>query len=163
MDHYLFRTLTKTTCLQWVLLPLLLTATFSSLALSALAQTPPAVPQPPANDTAVPIQTKAEQFIDLLFAHRYSEALLYVHPTLREDLTKDDNIVNDVQEFQELAGGFKQRLDSRTDSNLVLVNAEFEALTDTIVVIFDEQGQITGFDFPEEPLRSIHRERILNK
>lgn len=148
-----------------VFLPLLLTAMLATIALPTVAQTSLPNSQPPSEsgNGSSQIQTKAEQFVDLLFEHRYSEALQYVHPTLREELMKDNNIVNNMQEFQELTGEFKRRLGSRVESNLVLVNTEFETITDTVVVIFDEQEQITGFDFPIEPLRSIHRQRILNK
>ncbi|GAB4368412.1 MAG: hypothetical protein Kow00121_07470 [Elainellaceae cyanobacterium] len=108
-------------------------------------------------------QAKAEQFVDLLFAQRYYEALQYVHPALREELSQDDHISEQVQEFKEMAGGFKGRLDATPNGNLVLVNTEFENITDTVVVIFDDQGLITGFDFPVEPLRAVHRQRVLNR
>ena len=156
--------LSKSNCCRSVLLSLLLTTTLSSISLPTAAQSSLLNSQSSSEsgNASAQIQTKAEQFVDLLFKHRYSEALQYVHPTLREELMKENNIVNNVQEFQELTGGFKRRLDSRVEDNLVLVNTEFEAVTDIVVVIFDEQGQITGFDFPVEPLRSIHRQRILN-
>ena len=107
-------------------------------------------------------QTKAEQFVDLLFAQRYYEALQYVHPTLREELSEDNHIIEQVQAFKQMAGAFKSRLDTSIDGNLVLINTEFEYITDTVIILFDDQGLITGFDFPVEPLREVHRQRLLN-
>lgn len=151
--------------LSFTALPVIvLTMPAAAQSSSPAPSSPGAAPEsaPAAEQASLPIQVKAEQFVDLLFAHRYSEALAYVHPTLRTELEKEDGISSDVQDFQDLSGTFKGRLGAHVEDNLVLVDAEFANLTDTFVVIFDDQGQITGFDFPVEPLRAAHRQRILN-
>lgn len=146
-------------------LSLVFTAVLASVAAAAIAQTPTdsLQPAPAAAADSESIQAKAEQFVDLLFRNRYYEALQYVEPNLRAELLANNNIVDDVQNFQEMAGAFRARLDSQVDDNLVLVNTRFARITDTVIVIFDDQGQITGFDFPIEPLRLAQRRRVLNQ
>jgi hypothetical protein len=40
---------------------------------------------------------------------------------------------------------------STPDTRLVLVNVEFNRLTDNLYVILNGSNQITGVDFPEDP------------
>jgi hypothetical protein len=41
--------------------------------------------------------------------------------------------------------------ESTPDTRLVLVNVQFNRLTDNIYVILNSENQITGVDFPENP------------
>ncbi|HEY9641457.1 MAG TPA: hypothetical protein V6C57_13300 [Coleofasciculaceae cyanobacterium] len=101
----------------------------------------------------VSYQNRAEQFIDLVFSNQYDEALQYLHPTLRNEFR--NNFKERVENFERVTGKFQERQETRVEGNVVLVNTRFANLTDTIVVIFDQDGLITGIDFPIEPLRSL--------
>ena len=41
---------------------------------------------------------------------------------------------------------------STSDQHLVLVNTEFNRLSDSLFVILDNNNQIIGVDFPSEPV-----------
>jgi hypothetical protein len=41
---------------------------------------------------------------------------------------------------------------STADQHLVLVNTEFNRLSDSLFVILDNNNQIIGVDFPSEPV-----------
>jgi hypothetical protein len=98
-------------------------------------------------------QVKAEQFIDLVFSRRYDEALQYLHPVLQREI--GDMLAERVKNFESTTGPFQERQETQVEGNVVLVNTQFENLTDTIIVIFDQEGLITGVDFPIQPLRSL--------
>ncbi|WP_416675916.1 hypothetical protein [Egbenema bharatensis] len=97
---------------------------------------------------------RAEQFVDLIFSAQYGEALEYLHPILRE-ATAENSLEARVERFQQVTGLFQERRDARAVENVVLITTEFEHVTDTIVIIFDESGLITGVDFPLQPLQTI--------
>ncbi len=98
-------------------------------------------------------QEIAEQFIDLVFSQRYSEALQYIHPVLQAELSPE-RLQQGAEQFQKRSGMFIKRLDTRVDGDVVLVNTQFERVTDTILIIFDDSGSITGVDFPQNSLQS---------
>jgi hypothetical protein len=102
----------------------------------------------------VSYQERAEQFVDLVFSAQYDEALEYLHPVLQE-ATEENSLEDRVERFQQVTGAFQTRLDAQVVENVVLVTTEFENVTDTIVIIFDEEGLITGVDFPLQPLQTI--------
>ncbi len=102
-------------------------------------------------DRSAPAQTQtqiAEEFIDLVAQGQFDAARQLMNPTLQEGWT-----VAQMQEnwsrLQEVIGSYQRRLNTEVvDEKLVLVNLEFEKATDNLLVIFDEQHQISGVDFP---------------
>lgn len=96
-------------------------------------------------------QQIAEQFIDLVFRQQYNEALQYIHPVLRAELSPE-RLQQGAEQFQKRSGAFIKRLNTQVDGDVVLVNTQFEQVTDTILVIFDDSGLITGVDFPQNSI-----------
>lgn len=99
-------------------------------------------------------QERAEEFVDLVFSTQYDEALEYLHPILQE-AAEENSLEERVERFQRVTGAFQERLDTQVVENVVLITTEFENVTDTIVIIFDEAGLIIGVDFPLQPLQTI--------
>lgn len=100
------------------------------------------------------IQARAEEFVDDLAAGDYAQARFHLHPTLKAELFPED-LQAKWEGLQNSTGAFQRRLDSQVingggDTNLVLVNIEFANQTDSLVVIFDGLGRITGVDFPQD-------------
>ncbi|MEO1147480.1 MAG: hypothetical protein AAFY26_18000 [Cyanobacteria bacterium J06638_22] len=94
-------------------------------------------------------EESAIEFISLIFANQYDAALAYLHPLLRSG--GESALAERAQEFEAQVGEFQEQQGVETVDNVVLVSATFEETSDTIVVIFDEEGLITGVDFPIEP------------
>ena len=90
----------------------------------------------------------AERFIDLVAAGKYEESRRLLNPRLREGWTAAQ-IRDDWEQLQRVIGAYKDRTATHiADNNLVLVDLEFERAADNLLVIFDDQQQIQGVDFP---------------
>lgn len=61
------------------------------------------------------------------------------------------------QSLQDRTGQFVQRLDSRTIDQLVLSTVEFTEVIDDAIFIFDDNQQITGINFPLQPIQTLER------
>ena len=59
------------------------------------------------------------------------------------------NLQRSTGMFQQL--GRVVEAESTPDSHLVLVNVQFNRLSDNLFVILDGNNQVTGVDFPSEP------------
>jgi len=110
----------------------------------ALADTAPAIVT-----QATSNEERAIAFVDLIFAEQYGDALAYLHPLLRSG--GEAALAERAEEFEAQTGEFQEQEGVETVENVVLVNALFEETSDTIIIIFDEEGLITGVDFPIEP------------
>lgn len=101
-------------------------------------------------DRNVDIQEVAEKFVDDLVAGEYGVARAYFHPTLKAEIFPED-LEERWQALQQTTGEFQQRLDSEviagSDVDIVKVNIEFENVTDSLIVIF-QNNRIAGVDFP---------------
>ena len=58
--------------------------------------------------------------------------------------------------LQRITGSFQKvgrvvEAETTPDMRLVLVNVDFNRLSDNLYVILNDQNEITGVDFPEEP------------
>jgi len=102
---------------------------------------------------ANPLEERATQFVDLVFSQQYEDALSYLHPDFRQEV--ESSFAERAEAFLGTTGAFQERQDSQVVENVVFINAQFEKVTDTIVIIFDETGLITGLDFPVAPLQTI--------
>lgn len=141
----------------WLGLALLLPITTPALA-QAPTQPRGASPSAPASssaDLAAQRQQVAEAFIDLTMAKNYDQAVQYLDPELRDDWPPE-KLRERATDFLSRTGAFVKRLNSQVISNVVLVNTQFEKVTDDIVVIFDDNNVlITGIDFPAQPMPTV--------
>lgn len=110
--------------------------------------------QPVQSSAPTPTQEResiANQFVDLIATQQYDAAVGLLDPRLREEWTAPI-LQQRVEDFFSRTGNFVKRLDTKVDGDIVLVNTQFENVTNDIFVIFDEGGnQITGIDFPTQP------------
>ncbi|HIK32389.1 MAG TPA: DUF3887 domain-containing protein [Oscillatoriales cyanobacterium M59_W2019_021] len=94
------------------------------------------------------IQTTAEQFVDALAAGDIESAREFLNPVVKKDWSESAMRQN-WQDVLAMTGAFQNRLSSRVENEVVIVTAQFENQTNDILVIFDESGQVIGFDVPE--------------
>ncbi|MDG2991198.1 DUF3887 domain-containing protein [Candidatus Synechococcus calcipolaris G9] len=96
---------------------------------------------------AAQFQANAESFVDYLFAANYDQAWEYLGP-----VTQSENpprvLMRKNRAFLKRVGDFQRRLDSRVNGNVVAVSLEFAKVTDSMILIFDENAKIIGIDFP---------------
>jgi hypothetical protein len=134
--------------LSWVLM-----GTMITIALPAIAQSAPAP-----NDLTIAqasqgqsMTATTQEFVNLLSEGNFEAASQYLHPVFRQNWSPAQ-MQDNWQGLQEQTGAFKQFGSiEQADESVVLVSTEFENVTDTLVVIFDETQQwIVGVDFPEQ-------------
>lgn len=132
-----------------LLLPLLTGSTAGLLCLSpaALAR-PVAQPSSSASSPTATLNQISEEFVDLIAAGEFERARRLLNPVLREGWTAAQMRRN-WESLQKVIGPYKGRTNTQVvDGNLVLVDLEFEQATDNLLIIFDDQQQIQGVDFP---------------
>lgn len=95
------------------------------------------------------VQT-AEQFIDALFGNNFDLAWSYLHPQLQKEFPPK-RLKQSKERFLKRVGAYKERLGSKSNGNIVSVKVAFAKVTDTLIVIMDGNGKITGIDFPATP------------
>ena len=94
------------------------------------------------------LQATAEQFVDALATDDIEGARSLLNPLVKKDWS-EAMMRQSWQDLLGVTGAFQGRLSSRVEDLVVLVSAQFENTTNDIIVIFDESGQIIGFDFPK--------------
>ncbi len=117
---------------------------------SAPAVSPPQPePQPePRLASEIALTEIAEQFIDLVATGKIAQARELLNPTLKAGWTLEQ-MQDEWDRLQQLTGSYQRRGQTQMiDGNLVLIDLEFERATDNLFVIFDDQQQIQGIDFP---------------
>jgi Protein of unknown function (DUF3887) len=93
------------------------------------------------------IQQKAENFVDALAQQKFDNATKNLHQTMKpEESTFDVELY--WQDLLKQTGKFQKRVKSTVDGNLVLVTIQFDKVTEDLFIIFDDNGQIVGVDFP---------------
>ncbi|MFN4278637.1 hypothetical protein [Thermosynechococcus sp.] len=92
------------------------------------------------------IQT-AEQFLDALFGNLFDLVWSYLHPQLQKAFPPK-RLQEGKARFLKWVGAYKERLGSESNGNIVSVKVAFAKVTDTLIVIMDSNGKITGVDFP---------------
>lgn len=96
-------------------------------------------------------QQKAEKFVDLLIAGQYSQARALLYPDLQSQWSPAA-IEQIWLELQQTTGPAQKRLSSRSTESvgaeLVFVEVQFEKTTDKLLVIFNQNQEIVGVDFP---------------
>jgi Protein of unknown function (DUF3887) len=94
------------------------------------------------------LQATAEQFVDTLAAGDIESARSLLNPLVKKDWS-EAMMRQSWQDLIGVTGAFQERLSSQVEDQVVLVSVKFENTTNDIIVIFDESGQIIGFDFPK--------------
>ena len=102
-----------------------------------------------------PTSKVAEQFVRALSTGNFITAHSFLSPQFQKDITPQAlqskwlNLQRSTGMFQQL--GRVVEAESTPDSHLVLVNVQFNRLSDNLFVILDGNNQVTGVDFPSEP------------
>ncbi|MDR7922475.1 MULTISPECIES: hypothetical protein [unclassified Thermosynechococcus] len=92
----------------------------------------------------------AEQFLDALFGNHVDLALSYLHPQLQREFSPK-KLKQRQANFLRRVGVYKERLGSQINDNIVSIKVAFSNVTDTLIVMMDSNGKITGIDFPAAP------------
>lgn len=94
----------------------------------------------------------AEQAIGALAAQQYEQVRANLHPDLQETISAED-LQQQWQKLLEQRGAFVRILRASPaqvfDGSIVLVTAVFEKGTEELMVLFNDQQQIVGFDILE--------------
>jgi hypothetical protein len=97
----------------------------------------------------------AQQFVQAVSTGNWITAQSFLTPDLQKELTP---AVLQARwfELQRETGSFVRvgrvvEAESTPDTRLVLVNVQFNRLSDNLYVILNGENQITGVDFPEDP------------
>ena len=115
-------------------------------------------------DGSAVIKAKAENIIDSFFAQKFQEVIDAVHPDLRPDLS-EQRVQRVWVTTNAENGSFQRRTKSKViktpGSNLVVITIEFDKVTENWIVIFNQNQEIIGVDFPtSQNIETIARELI---
>ena len=102
-----------------------------------------------------PTSKVAEQFVRALSTGNFITAHSFLSPQFQKDITPQA-LQSKWLNLQRRTGLFQQvgrvvEAESSPESRLVLVNIQFNRLSDNLFVILDANNQVTGIDFPSEP------------
>lgn len=97
----------------------------------------------------------AKQFIEAVSTGNFISAQSFLSPDFQEEITPDA-LQRKWLGLQRITGNFVNinrvvEAESTPEMRLVLVNVHFNRLSDNLYVILNNENQITGVDFPEEP------------
>jgi hypothetical protein len=97
----------------------------------------------------------ALQFVQAVSTGNFITAQSFLSPGAQEDLTPAV-LQSKWLELQRETGTFVKvgravEAETTPETRLVLVNVQFNRLTDSLYVILNSENQITGVDFPENP------------
>lgn len=122
---------------------------------SATAQLPVQLTQQPGQPTqqsgqpTTTLSAIAEQAVKLLASQQYEEVRLSLHPDLRALVSAAD-LQQQWQQLLAVQGAYRRIVNTRSaqvyDGSIVIVTAAFEQGSEDLLVIFNDQQQIVGFD-----------------
>jgi hypothetical protein len=98
----------------------------------------------------------ARQFVEAVSTGNFITANSFLSPDFQKEIPPEA-LQRKWLGLQRITGNFVrvgravESGESTPDTRLVLVNVEFNRLTDNLFVILNGSNQITGVDFPEEP------------
>ena len=97
----------------------------------------------------------ALQFVQAISTGNFITAQSFLAPSVQEELNPAVLQARWLG-LQRLTGSFVKvgraiEADRTPDTRLVLVNVQFNRLSDNLYVILNSENQITGVDFPENP------------
>ncbi|MEB3173461.1 MAG: DUF3887 domain-containing protein [Cyanobacteriota bacterium] len=95
----------------------------------------------------------ALQFVEAISTGNFITAQSFLSPEFQKDITPQA-LQDKWLSLQRLTGAFVKvgravEAERTADSQLVLVNVQFNRLTDNLFVVLNNDNQITGIDFPE--------------
>lgn len=101
-----------------------------------------------------PTSKVAEQFMQALSTGNFITAHSFLSPLFQRDITPQA-LQDKWQMLQRQTGAFVKlgrvvEAETTPDSRLVLVNVQFNRLSENVFVVLNTANQITGLDFPEE-------------
>ncbi len=115
-------------------------------------------------DNSAEIQAYAEKIINLFFSKEFEAVNQSVHPDLREDVstTRIEGVWATTQAengtFQKIV---KSNVIQTPGSDLVILTLEFDKVTEDWIMIFNDQGEVVGVDFPtSQDIETISRKFI---
>jgi len=99
----------------------------------------------------------AADFVRALSGGHFISARSFLSLPLQEELTAA-TLQAKWQQLQRYTGNFVRvnrviEAERSADSQLVLVNTEFNRITDSLFVILNSSNEIVGVDFPQDPIR----------
>lgn len=102
-----------------------------------------------------PSSRVAQQFMQAISGGQFISAYSFLSPQFQKDITPQALQAKWLN-LQRLTGSFVKlgrvvEAESTPDSRLVLVNVEFNRLSDNVFVILDASNQVIGIDFPAVP------------
>lgn len=132
----------------WFLPVLLFLFAGSATAQSLVQPTQPT--QQPGQPTALnTLSAIAEQAVESLASQQYEEVRLSLHPDLRALVSAAD-LQQQWQQLLAVQGAYRRIVNTRStqiyDGSIVIVTAAFEQGSEDLLVIFNDQQQIVGFD-----------------
>ena len=103
----------------------------------------------------VAAETVVSNFMTALTRGQFISASGFLSPSLQEDISQAA-LQKKWQNLQRLTGNFVRvkkiwKAESTALMKLVIVNTEFNRLTDNLFVSLNERNQIIGVDFPTDP------------
>lgn len=105
--------------------------------------------------TDQPAEKVVRDFIGALSSGQFISASSFLSPVMQEQISQAQ-LQQKWLNLQRITGNFVRvkrinRAESNPDMRLVIVNTEFNRLTDNLFVTLDAQNQIIGVDFPTDP------------
>jgi hypothetical protein len=102
-----------------------------------------------------PASKVALQFLQAVSTGNFITAHSFLSPQFQKEITPQA-LQSKWLNLQRLTGAFVSlgravEAESTPDARLVLVNAQFNRLSDNVFVILNDDNQVTGVDFPAEP------------
>jgi hypothetical protein len=97
----------------------------------------------------------ALRFVEAISSGNFITAQSFLSPSVQQELTPAA-LQRKWLGLQRLTGNFVKvgravEAESSAEMRLVLVNVQFNRLSDNLYVILNSENQITGVDFPETP------------
>ncbi|MDM7953273.1 MAG: DUF3887 domain-containing protein [Cyanobium sp. CZS 25K] len=107
------------------------------------------------NATDEPAEKVVRNFISALSGGHFISASSFLSPEMQEQITQAQ-LQQKWLNLQRITGNFVRvkrisRAESTPEMRLVIVNAEFNRLTDNLFVTLDSENRIIGVDFPTDP------------
>jgi hypothetical protein len=103
----------------------------------------------------LPAAKVAQQFVEALGQGRFVLASSFLSSKMQAEVSPS-NLQVKWQNLQRLTGNFVRvrksfQAENTADARLVLVNTEFNRISDNLFVILNNRNEITGVDFPKTP------------
>jgi len=104
-------------------------------------------------DNSATLEKKGEEILNLFFAQKFTDVINMTSPQLRSELSVE--LIEELWDsVKEVEGQFKKITDRKViftpGSDLAIFTIEFEKVTEDWIIIFNDQEEIIGVDFPSQ-------------